>query len=266
MKPLPDLGPLSQDDLEAVAADLETGRLDLPVDVVDMGHRVGPVDVAAIVRGLNALHAEGFSGRQAAVVLRLVARERDHARAIRDRLQLVWTGPETPGAGSRDTSVVVPELFKAARESVLISCFAIHQGSRVFQALAERLDAGTGLRVRLFVNVHADPAVPSTGDVIDRFATRFRERDWPGKRLPEIYYDPRSLARLSGERAVLHAKCIVVDARRSFVTSANFTEAAQQRNIEAGVLVEDALFAQALVGQFESLVTRGVLRRVPGLS
>ena len=49
------------------------------------------------------------------------------------------------------------------------------------------------------------------------------------------------------------------------VTSANFTEAAQERNIEAGVLVHDAGFARALRSQFEALVSAGDLRRVPGL-
>jgi phosphatidylserine/phosphatidylglycerophosphate/cardiolipin synthase-like enzyme len=38
---------------------------------------------------------------------------------------------------------------------------------------------------------------------------------------------------------VLHAKCIVVDGRHALVTSANSTEAASQRTIEAGVLLVD---------------------------
>jgi phosphatidylserine/phosphatidylglycerophosphate/cardiolipin synthase-like enzyme len=49
------------------------------------------------------------------------------------------------------------------------------------------------------------------------------------------------------------------------VTSANFTEAAQERNIEVGVLLEDEAFARALRQQVDSLVQAGALRRVPGL-
>ena len=67
-----------------------------------------------------------------------------------------------------------------------------------------------------------------------------------------------------GPRAALHAKCVVVDDARALVTSANFTEAAQTRNIEAGALVHDAVFAQALRAQFEALVDAGELLRVPG--
>jgi phosphatidylserine/phosphatidylglycerophosphate/cardiolipin synthase-like enzyme len=55
----------------------------------------------------------------------------------------------------------------------------------------------------------------------------------------------------------------VVDDRVAFVTSANLTEAAQQRNIEAGVLVEGEGFARSLRAQFDALVDAGALRRLP---
>ncbi len=45
------------------------------------------------------------------------------------------------------------------------------------------------------------------------------------------------------------------------MTSANFSEAAQMNNIEAGVVVRGARFARALAGQFEGLVARGALLR-----
>jgi phosphatidylserine/phosphatidylglycerophosphate/cardiolipin synthase-like enzyme len=44
------------------------------------------------------------------------------------------------------------------------------------------------------------------------------------------------------------------------VTSANLTEAAQERNIEAGVLVEDEGLAHRLRLQFDGLIERGELR------
>jgi phosphatidylserine/phosphatidylglycerophosphate/cardiolipin synthase-like enzyme len=44
-------------------------------------------------------------------------------------------------------------------------------------------------------------------------------------------------------RAVWPAKCIVLDDARLFVTSANFTEAAPERSIEAGLLIDDPSLA-----------------------
>lgn len=77
--------------------------------------------------------------------------------------------------------------------------------------------------------------------------------NWPGEDpVPTIYYDPRTVA--PGSKINLHAKCIVVDGVWSLVGSANFTYNAHARNIEVGVLIEDAAFATALASQWRGLV------------
>ncbi|MFO0610564.1 MAG: phospholipase D-like domain-containing protein [Polyangiales bacterium] len=58
--------------------------------------------------------------------------------------------------------------------------------------------------------------------------------------------------------ASLHAKCIVVDGARALVGSANFTDRGHARNIEAGVLVDDARFATELARQFHDAVGAGL--------
>jgi phosphatidylserine/phosphatidylglycerophosphate/cardiolipin synthase-like enzyme len=50
--------------------------------------------------------------------------------------------------------------------------------------------------------------------------------------------------------------------KQVFVGSANFTEAAQNRNIEVGLLIESASLAHQLATHFETLVAGGVLKRV----
>jgi phosphatidylserine/phosphatidylglycerophosphate/cardiolipin synthase-like enzyme len=75
----------------------------------------------------------------------------------------------------------------------------------------------------------------------------------------EPLYDLRSLEASGKTRACLHAKCVVVDEEYSLVTSANFTEAAHERNIEAGVMLKDQSIAEALINQFETLATRKFL-------
>lgn len=59
----------------------------------------------------------------------------------------------------------------------------------------------------------------------------------------------------------LHAKCVVVDEQRLFVSSANFTEAAQERNIEIGLVLDSAVLAIKVSGFFENLVETGFLKR-----
>jgi phosphatidylserine/phosphatidylglycerophosphate/cardiolipin synthase-like enzyme len=96
------------------------------------------------------------------------------------------------------------------------------------------------------------------------FADQFR-RAWPGQRRPNVYYDPRGLSTDSAVRATWHAKCVVVDDELSFVTSANFTEWAQQRNAEAGVLIRSHSFNAQLRQQFESLVQAKLVLRLIGV-
>jgi phosphatidylserine/phosphatidylglycerophosphate/cardiolipin synthase-like enzyme len=64
----------------------------------------------------------------------------------------------------------------------------------------------------------------------------------------------------------LHAKCVVVDERWAFVTSANFTEAAQERNIEAGVLLDHPKLAEALAARFRALREGGRLHRMTAIA
>jgi phosphatidylserine/phosphatidylglycerophosphate/cardiolipin synthase-like enzyme len=122
------------------------------------------------------------------------------------------------------------------------------------------------LRVRMFLNITRNyQDGRSEAELLALFARTFLENDWPGRRAPEVFYDPRGLSMESGPKAALHAKCIVVDDEEALITSANFTEAAQERNIEAGVLVRIPSFAMSLREQFDTLVNHSQLRRVPGI-
>jgi phosphatidylserine/phosphatidylglycerophosphate/cardiolipin synthase-like enzyme len=48
----------------------------------------------------------------------------------------------------------------------------------------------------------------------------------------------------------------------AFVTSANFTEAAQTRNIEVGALIRCERFASSLAAHFSTLTEAGLLKRI----
>jgi phosphatidylserine/phosphatidylglycerophosphate/cardiolipin synthase-like enzyme len=99
--------------------------------------------------------------------------------------------------------------------------------------------------------------------VVARFAQNFVENEWLGKRLPQVYYDPRSVAPVGRTRSALHAKCVVIDGQVALVTSANFTEAAQERNIEVGLLVHSPVIASQVEEHFRALIRGGYLERLP---
>ena len=186
-------------------------------------------------------------------------------RNSRVTADLVWTNPAGAGAHSRDTSVVVQELFAQAQRDVLVSTFVVQNAKTVFKPLADRMDAVPDLRARIFLHIERkgrDTTLES--ELLREFSAQFR-REWPGKRLPEVFYGPRGLAMASSERATWHAKCVVIDDDVAFVTSANFTERAQARNVEAGVLLRGPHVLQQLRAQFEALIEAKQVRRVPGL-
>ena len=103
----------------------------------------------------------------------------------------------------------------------------------------------------------------SAADAItSRFATDFN-RNWPGTRRPEVNYDPRSVDPGDGPGAVLYAKAVVQDNKQVFVTSANLTPKALDRNIEAGLPVSDRSLAQTLASHFQRLIDTGLVVPLP---
>ncbi len=220
--------------MKGLAAALEGGRIAPPFRRSQLLGQVPEELAEGILGQLQELSGSGMAAAHIALLLRLLAEERAAAQAIADRVELVWSGTEVMAGASRDTAVVVQELFREARESVLIASYALDSGSKaeaLFGLLAKRMDAEADLKVRLFLNVqrkHRDEAAAAV--LLRKFADGFRQEIWPGERLPEVFHDPRSLATEGKKRACLHAKCIVIDEDRALITSANFTEAAQEQS------------------------------------
>jgi phosphatidylserine/phosphatidylglycerophosphate/cardiolipin synthase-like enzyme len=122
-----------------------------------------------------------------------------------------------------------------------------------------------GVAVDLFLDISARrDAERTVAQQYDRFLVDFLRRNWPfGAPVPNIYFDPRAFAASSWSS--MHAKCIIVDARWTLITSANFTDRGQSRNIEAGVLIEDATFALEFRTHWERLTQFGVMKRAENL-
>jgi phosphatidylserine/phosphatidylglycerophosphate/cardiolipin synthase-like enzyme len=249
------------DELDAIAQGLLTGRLGWPPTELAL-KRLGIRTPEAFVV-LNLLAEGGHSStavRACAAVLG--AEKASHAGGLA-RVELVWSGPDLPGHPSRDTGTVVRELFTRARDRILVVGYAVHRGIEIFEALARRMEEDRSLMVRMCLDIQrARGDTTRSEDLVARFAERFRTKEWPGTRLPEIYYDPRSLDLDPAKRATLHAKCVVVDGATCLITSANFTPAAQGKNIELGVTLDSATEALRIESYIQQLVERGELRRV----
>ena len=81
----------------------------------------------------------------------------------------------------------------------------------------------------------------------------------PGGPLPVGHHGPGG----PGPPGVMHAKLVVVDQSSALVTSANFTAAAQNHNIEAGLLLRHPHQVKRILSYFEGLMKLGKLKKLP---
>jgi phosphatidylserine/phosphatidylglycerophosphate/cardiolipin synthase-like enzyme len=243
-----------------LVAALESGQLAAPFTRASLRAALGALEnCEKLIEALHGLERMGMTGPACATWIRAVA-ERDSRRP---RPDLVWSGPEVPGLHSRNTRQVYEELLGSAERSVWASSYAFFDGPKAFEILAKRMDEMSDLRVTLLLNIQRRRGDTTTQDaLVRRFADRFWRTDWPGNSRPRVFFDPRSLEP-EGPAGVLHAKAVVADDEAVFLTSANLTEAALDRNIEMGLLVRDRALAATVQRHFQTLIDRRLLHPLP---
>lgn len=244
---------------DRLARSLETGMLRPPFTSAALGAALGAVPGDGVAPALDALADKGLTPAAIAAWIRVTA---EALKAV-PRPELVWTGPEVPGLHARDTRMVFDQMLGSAERSLWASTYAYFDGPKAFGVLAARMDATPELEVTLLLNVgRTRGETRSREALVDAFAERFWNRDWPGTRRPRVFYDPRGLEVEASTRSVLHAKALIQDEEYVLVTSANFTEAALERNIEVGLRVRDTILARQLERHFSRLIESGELVRL----
>ncbi len=255
------LASLSEAGLRALATAVEAGWISSRSPNSAFTPIVGPHG-ESVAKWLGLLGGESFTPVQIARLLKAIGAARQHDRILTP--VLVVSGPETPGVPTSDTYAVVQSLFQEAQTEIVLAGYAFHNGKLLFERLAEQKRLRPDLRILFHVDVPRKAGDTTTADdIVLRYAEEFRRRHWPWDPFPEVYYDPRALNTDSQTRASLHAKVVVVDRSKLFLTSANFTEAAHQRNIELGLLSNATYLAEQVASYFEALRQSRQLRRLP---
>lgn len=245
--------------LRALRGALESGQMRAPVSREELALHAAKNQVALLYGVLG-----GHSEPACVTILRSVLEER--ARNAHPRPELVWTGPEGVQAHAHDTAVVLRELFEGARKRVVLAGYSFRNAESVLEPLYTVM-VEHGVEAHFFVDVKQPDHQPANEEAYgEEQLARFLEANWPfGTVQPTLYCDRRALRPgLGGAYCSLHAKCVAVDSRRAFISSANFTLRAHDRNIETGVLINDPHFAQQLDRQWMSLVQGGFVLRGSG--
>ena len=242
-----------------LASALESGLLAPPGSAMAIRATIGAGYEEAILLVLGEWERLGVSAAAGAAWLKSLRLAASRTPAP----DFVWTGPDVAGLHARDTRRVYEELLGSANRSIWASTYVFSDGPRAFKTLAERMDAVPQLDVTLLLNIErrrGDTTAPDS--LVRRFADEFWGGEWPGAARPKVYYDPRSVE-TGSPSGVLHAKAVVADEESVFITSANLTAAAQDRNIELGLLVRDRTLAATTVIHFRTLIEKDLLRRLP---
>lgn len=261
---MPDLAtPLARlpaDSLATLAEAIQNRWITLASSLPTLANLVGGM-APEVLAAFDLLRLAGFNDAQASVLLAsmVAAKETEADRGV--LADLVLSGPDVPGIPTSATEAVVQSLFQEAEHEIILAGYAFHNAKAIFEPLARRWQAQPTLNVILHVDISRgfqDTTIAA--GIVARFANDFWKKHWPWHPRPEVFYDPRALEADAKKRACLHAKFIVIDRRKVLITSANFTEAAQQRNIEAGILLGSPSRTRQLVAYLEALRQSGDLK------
>ena len=255
---LTDILRLSDPELEQLLGALSQGTI-RPGGSTSQIRRAGIPDHAELVQSWLPEAMEQFGSIPAlAAAIRLLRADRGRQDRQGSHPELIMTGPAIDDDPNRDTRVVVREVFESVRRSVLIVGYAFFGSDKIFEPLARRMGQDPALTARIVVNIH--PERGQTPDqTIRQYAVNFLKTSWPFHPRPEIYYLRGSFEDQGSRRASVHAKMIVADQETIYLGSANFTTAAFQRNIEAGIRLKDETLGRQLTNYFDQLIDNGVL-------
>lgn len=164
--------------------------------------------------------------------------------------ELVWTGPTTPFVSARRTEQALLQVINSAEQSLFITSFVAYDVSSIVKALNAADDRGVAISMLLELSQEHGGSI--TFDAIGKMRTLVPAANlyaWRDKA------DPFSDGRV-------HAKVAVADDRMCFITSANLTGHAMEKNMEAGVLISGGKTPQLIHEHLQALVKTKVVQIV----
>lgn len=242
----------------------------LPMDLVNAViwrvERLPAEPSHAEVMDVAACISQGHAGRAALVLLLkawweerseisraslcLALRAACNAAAIAreaQRCELAWSGPDIAHSRFRRTDSVSAEVIDSARERLWMATYSISGSDLMISRLAEAKRRG--------VTIHLLVEHP-------HYITNNREGIRAFRDLGVAPMTWRPDLRPAGGKSSFHPKCIVADDSMAFVTSANLSVAAHERNIETGVLITGGELPRQLAARFASLLIHGMLEAI----
>lgn len=176
-----------------------------------------------------------------------------HARQQWQRdssVELVWTGPTTPFVATRRTEQVLLDLIQHAKTELFIVSFVAYDVPSVITAINSAIDRGVETRILV------EASVTQGGSLLVDPVTTMRN-SVPSAKLYVWTHRPHPFT-----NGRVHAKVAVADRNVAFLTSANLTGHALEKNMEAGVLITGGQLPASLRAHLHALIDMKVVHLV----
>ena len=165
-------------------------------------------------------------------------------------VELVWTGPTTPFVSARRTEQALLQVINAATETLFITSFVAYEIPTIVKALGAANNRG--VQISMLLESSQEHGGTITVDAIGKMRTLVPSA--------QLYAWQEKVDPFLGGR--VHAKVAVADDRVCFITSANLTGHAMEKNMEAGVLVSGSRIPKLLSDHLRALVDTKVVSKV----
>lgn len=236
---------LSPDKIEAIAFHLQKNG-DLKSTKISAG---SPVTQLAIDQLAKSLEGDEVSNAELAFML-LAANHTYQKTRNSQSVELVWTGPKTPFVSPRRTEQSLLEVINGAEKTLFIVSFVAYEIPSIITALAEAQKRN--VKVSMLMESSREHGGSIDVDAINKMRIK----------LPDIRFYAWKAKTEEFDGARVHAKVAVADRNKCFITSANLTGYAMERNMEVGVLISGGATPQLLEDHFLALIDTKIISLV----
>jgi len=170
-----------------------------------------------------------------------------HDLKAEQELEVVWTGPAGPSIATRRTDRALLEVVDAAAKRLFVTSFVAYKVPSIVKALDAAM--ARGVRLSMLLEPSESEGGGISFDVIGKM-----KAELPKARI--LTWANREPKFAGGS---VHAKIAVADEAICFVSSANLTGNAMERNMEAGILIRGGNVPRDLQRHLEALETAKII-------
>lgn len=166
-----------------------------------------------------------------------------------ERVELIWTGPSTRLVPTRRTEQALLELIAASKHTLFLTSFVAYKVDSLVSALQQSM--AQGVRVSILLEESELKGGTLNFDSLALLKAELSAAHF-------YTWEAQAEEFLGGK---VHAKVAVSDRSICFISSANLTGHAMEKNMEAGVLIRGGGVPAQLQDHLESLIDTGIIAR-----